>query len=90
MALKTTEFKVADYMSPRPITASTADILPDAINLMAERDIGNLVIRERHKPIGILTEREILLHLVKHKKFKVFPLTRSNLANLLPSTFKVV
>ncbi len=70
LAIKTTELTVADYMTPRPITVNKGYSLQDAVNLMAEHDIGNLVIEERRKPIGILTEREILSHLVNHKKIQ--------------------
>ena len=32
MTLKTIDLKVADYMSPNPITMKTTDTLPDAID----------------------------------------------------------
>ena len=41
---------------------------PDAISLMAEKGIGNLVVRENHKIRGIFTEREILQYIAYDKK----------------------
>src|SRR5574337_1627227 len=85
LALKTTELRVADYMTPRPITVNIKDSLPEAVNLMAEHGIGNLVIEKRHKPIGILTEREILRHLVNHKKIQ-----NISLGKIEPSRFVAI
>lgn len=68
LALKTLELKVADYMSPKPLIVKDDFNFVDAIEIMADEGIGNLVVNKRHKPIGILTERQILEHLSKYKK----------------------
>ena len=68
MTLKTIDLKVADYMSPNPITMKTTDTLPDAIDLMADKGIGNLVVEKNRHVTGILTEREILGLIVSKKK----------------------
>lgn len=68
LALKTLDLKVADYMSPKPLVVKDDSSLADAIAIMADEQIGNLVVEKRHKPIGILTERQILEHLSEHKK----------------------
>jgi predicted transcriptional regulator len=60
LALKTLDLKVADYMSPKPLVVKDDSSLADAIAIMADERIGNLVVEKRHKPIGILTERQIL------------------------------
>lgn len=67
IALKTIELRVSDYMSPGPLTIQQSDSLINAIDLMADKGIGNLVVKNKHA-IGILTEREILEHLVSKKK----------------------
>ncbi|MDE1843886.1 MAG: CBS domain-containing protein [Thaumarchaeota archaeon] len=66
--LKTLELKVADYMSPKPLVVKDDFNFIDAIEIMADEEIGNLVVEKRHKPIGILTERQILEHLSKYEK----------------------
>lgn len=68
LVLKTLELKVADYMSPKPFVVKGDFNFIDAIEIMADEKIGNLVVEKRHKPIGILTERQILEHLSKYKK----------------------
>jgi predicted transcriptional regulator len=70
MTLKTIDLKVADYMSPGLITIETSDSLTNAIDLMAEKGIGNLVVEKSGHVIGILTEREILEHLVYKRKIE--------------------
>lgn len=85
LSLETTSLRVADYMSPNPIAVGESYRLQDAIDLMAEHGIGNLIIEKRHKPIGLLTEREILRHLVTHKKIRDV-----NIGRIEPSKFEAV
>ena len=68
LTLKTLELKVADYMSPKPFVVKDNSNFIDAIQIMADKGIGNLVVEKHRKPIGILTERQILEHLSAHKK----------------------
>lgn len=68
MVFKTLDLKVADYMSPKPLVVKDDSNFSDAIQIMADKNIGNLIVEKRHKPIGILTERQILEHLSKFKK----------------------
>ncbi len=55
-------------MSPGPVTSKSNDILPNAIDLMADKGIGNLIIEKNRRVIGILTEREILGFIISKKK----------------------
>lgn len=64
------ELKVADYMSPGVVTIQTSDSLTDAIDLMADKGIGNLVVEKNRHVAGIFTEREILEHFVSKKKLE--------------------
>ena len=82
--LKTIGLKVADYMSPGPLTIQQSDSLINAIDLMADKGIGNLVVKNKHVT-GILTEREILEHLVSKKK-----IGGAKIANISLSTFTIV
>ena len=68
MGLKTLELKVADYMTPVPITVGQEFAFQDAISLMAEKGIGNLIVKEDHNVRGLFTEREILQYIVYDKK----------------------
>jgi predicted transcriptional regulator len=85
MALKTLELRVADYMSPKPLTVKDDSSFLDAIQIMADKNIGNLIVEKHHNPIGILTERQILEHLSVFKKIKDVLLKDLNL-----NSFEVV
>lgn len=65
MVLDTIGLRVEDYMTLNPISVDDETKLPDAISIMAKKNIGNLVIEKNGKPSTILTEREILTYLVK-------------------------
>lgn len=67
LAIKTLELKVADYMSPKPLVVRSDSSFIDAVQIMADKGIGNLIVEKHRKPIGILTERQILEHLSIHK-----------------------
>ena len=70
MALKTLGLKVADYMSPKPITVKDSHGFADSVQIMAEKGIGNLVVVKNRHPVGILTERQILEHISIYGKIK--------------------
>ena len=66
MVLDKLQLKVADYMTPNPISVKPSLNLKDAISIMAKKKIGNVIVNdEKGKPSSILTEREILTYLVK-------------------------
>jgi predicted transcriptional regulator len=85
MALKTLDLKVADYMSPKPLVVKDDSSFSDAIQIMADKKIGNLIVEKHRKPVGILTERQILEHLSIHKK-----ITDVKLGAITLSSFEVV
>ncbi|HSB57842.1 MAG TPA: CBS domain-containing protein [Nitrosopumilaceae archaeon] len=66
MALKITELKVADYMTPNPISVGQTFPFKDAIGIMEDKEIGNLVVKEDHAVKGIFTEREILQYITSY------------------------
>ena len=68
MALRPVELKVADYMSPNPISVGANSSFSDAIDIMADKGIGNLVVKVDHVIRGLLTEREILYYIASDKK----------------------
>ena len=85
MTLKTIDLKVADYMSPRPIAIEISDSLTNAIDLMAEKGIGHIVVEKHGQVNGVFTEREILELLISKKKLEGIQMSKVPL-----STFTVV
>jgi len=66
MVLDKLQLKVADYMTPNPISVKPSLKLKNAISIMAKKKIGNVIVDdEKGNPSSILTEREILTYLVK-------------------------
>jgi CBS domain-containing protein len=60
MELKITNLPIANYMTPYPISVDPDVSFNKAVEFMAERGFGNLIISDGNTPKGILTEREIL------------------------------
>ncbi len=60
MALVISNLPVANYMTPYPISVDPDVSFSEAVNFMAERGFGNLIISNGPVPLGILTEREIV------------------------------
>ncbi len=60
MTLKITNLPIANYMTPYPISVHPDVSFNEAVEFMAERGFGNLIISDGSIPKGILTEREIL------------------------------
>jgi CBS domain-containing protein len=47
-------------MSKTIVTADGETLAQDAINMMTEKSVGALVVTEKGKPVGIVTERDVL------------------------------
>lgn len=61
--------KVSDILRVKGNTLYTVtpdEPLANAINLMAEKDIGSLVVMDRGELVGMLTFREVILCIVKN------------------------
>jgi len=61
--------KVADILRVKGgtlFTASPEQALGEALNAMAERDIGSLVVMDHGEVVGMLTFREVILAVVKN------------------------
>ena len=61
--------KVADILRVKAgtlFTVSPESALSNAIDTMAERDIGSLVVMDHGKLVGMLTFREVILAIVKN------------------------
>lgn len=55
---------VRGVMSKPVITVETDSSIQKAANLMAEKNVGSLVVFYRGKPVGIITERDVLEKIV--------------------------
>jgi predicted transcriptional regulator len=61
------EDTLAHIMTRRVVTVSPSDRILEALALMADRDIGSLVVMEKDSPVGIVTERDVIRRLVSEK-----------------------
>lgn len=51
---------IGSLMSKNVVTIESSATVRKAIQAMVERDIGNVVVIERGKPVGTLTERDVM------------------------------
>jgi len=66
--LKPSDLTVGQYMTSYPVSVLPEVSLFEAINFMARRGIGNIIVSDDNgTPLGILTEREILAQIAFHK-----------------------
>lgn len=70
MGLKVKDLLVGNYMSEYPISVKPDVSFKTAVEFMAERRFATLVVMEEKSimPLGVLTEREILRHVVAGEK----------------------
>jgi CBS domain-containing protein len=61
------ELMVEHFMTKKPIVARSVVNFPGGVDVMTTNNISNLVVVENRRPIGILTEREILRYLSNYK-----------------------
>ncbi|GBC70879.1 Hypoxic response protein 1 [Candidatus Calditenuaceae archaeon HR02] len=59
--------KARDVMNPFVVTVRPDDTAWTALELMMSRGIGALVVVEGNRPVGIVTERDILRSLLKKR-----------------------
>src|SRR5690242_1951291 len=58
--MPTTKTKVADWMTPHPITIDATATIVEAIHLLKEKNIRRLPVMRNGKLVGIVTERMLL------------------------------
>jgi CBS domain-containing protein len=66
--IKVNGVSVGDYMSRNPVTVQSDLRVRDALVIMTYNEIGNIVVTKNNRPIGILTEREVLRFLASWMK----------------------
>ena len=60
MVILKTGFKVSDAMTEQPVTISSNLTLKEAASLMAKKHVGSLIIKEKGKVQGIMTEKDMV------------------------------
>ncbi|MBS7658525.1 MAG: CBS domain-containing protein [Candidatus Bathyarchaeia archaeon] len=63
----TSEDFVSQIMSKNVITVDSSEKVLRALQIMAEKGIGSVIVIENGKPVGIITERDIAKKLVQDK-----------------------
>ncbi len=53
-----------DFMTKEVVKIDATKSALDAAKLMAEREVGSLVVMEGNKPIGIVTDRDVMVQVV--------------------------
>lgn len=62
---------VKDYMKTNVISVDKNTKLKDIARIMTEKNIGSVIVVENDKPIGIITERDIVKAIGKGKDIEV-------------------
>ena len=60
--------KVKDVMTKKVITVESNETVSGAAALMAENDVGNLIVMDDNTPIGIVTERDFVRRILAKEK----------------------
>jgi CBS domain-containing protein len=53
-----------DFMTKEVVKIETTKSALDATKLMAEREVGSLVVMDGNKPVGIITDRDVMIQVV--------------------------
>ena len=67
MIMKSELKNVRDVMNKSIISVDKDDTIRIAVNKMVHGEIGAVIVTEKDKPVGILTERDILKFIAKEK-----------------------
>ena len=63
---------VSDCMSKDPITVQANLKLVKGIDIMAEKNVGSLIVKRNNTTVGVVTERDIIRELVKVGKIPAY------------------
>ena len=67
MIMKSELKNVGDVMNKSILSVDKDDIVRTAVNKMVHGEIGAVIVTEKEKPIGIITERDILKFIATEK-----------------------
>jgi signal-transduction protein with cAMP-binding, CBS, and nucleotidyltransferase domain len=82
-----TGFKVVEAMTQKPITIDPNASLKKAANLMSEMHVGALLVEEKKKIIGVMTEQDIVRKAVAKgniSKYQVKNIMEENMKTIEP------
>lgn len=84
MAVQVILLKIKELIRRRPITVNSDATLHDVIKLMAEQNIGFLVVVEGSDIVGVFSERDVIRSLAEEKNLdkKVKDITRTDIIKL--------
>ncbi|KUO43192.1 MAG: hypothetical protein APU95_03535 [Hadesarchaea archaeon YNP_N21] len=81
---------VKDAMNPKVLMVGPKTTVARAAKLMSEAGVGSVVVAKSKKPVGILTERDILMKVVSHdlkpSKVRVSKVMSSPVLTIDPET----
>ena len=60
--------KVSEVMVPNPIVAAPETKITEIAKLMSNHSIGSVIISKENKPIGIITERDLVKRILAESK----------------------
>lgn len=82
--------EIQDVMVNKVITIKKQTTIENAVKLMNKHEIGCLVVEEEGKPIGIITERDLLKRVLatskETRKMKVGQIMTNELISISPKT----
>jgi CBS domain-containing protein len=76
-------------MNPRPRTCSKFSTVMEAVLIFKEEDCGLVPVVEEGKPLGVITDRDVVLSLAKFNDLPVRPVSdvmNTSLVSVMPST----
>jgi len=83
-----TGYKIMDIMTNKPVTAPKDMILKDAAALMEKEDVNSILIVEDDRPVGIITDEDIVRKCVAKgcdaKKLKIKDIASVELTTITP------
>jgi len=77
--------KVKDIMTTTVITIESNKTVTEAAALMAEKDVGNLIVMENNTPIGIVTERDFVRRVLATEKSR-----KSKISEIMSTPLRVI
>jgi len=85
-----TRVSVREAMTPKVLTIGPETSVARAAKLMAKRSVGSVVVIKNNKPVGILTERDLLMKVVsadlKPSRIPVKKIMSSPVMTITPDT----
>jgi CBS domain-containing protein len=77
--------KVKEVMTKTVVTIESDKTVAEAASLMAQNDVGNLIVMQNNIPIGIVTERDFVRRLVAKEKT-----SNTRIAEIMSTPLRVI